>query len=70
MNHEAGLSREDRELVIGKAERHFLRTRPFAEIHKSAMHGAKVQFFDRNRRIVAEYNFEATRCRISVWPCR
>lgn len=69
MNSELGLSREDRELVIGRAERHFLQVRPHADIHKSAIHGTKVQLFDHYRRVIAEYNFEVTRCRILVWPC-
>lgn len=66
MNSETGLPREDRDLAIGKAELDLLRRWPGLNIHKSAMHGSEILFFDGSRRVIARYSFEVTRSRIWV----
>lgn len=66
MNSETGLSRSDRDLAIGKAELDLLRRAPGLNIHKSAMHGDTILFFDGSRRVIAKYTFNVTRARIAV----
>ena len=62
------MTQDDRELVVARAERHYLLQDHADDILKAAVHGNEVVIFGSGNRVLAKYGFDVTPNRLKVWP--